>query len=166
MLGACVRWARSVCRGRGAARACGAAAGGYRGEGRRERRITRGAGRAACGAGPGSLQSWAADVIEILRQAHGLVEEARARDGPADAELLAKLRQRYHEAVAFGIIHNRKRHQAVSGYRHTQQTLARSCRIRSYLGSAASHGLTALDAITAALAGKPWLPLPAIATAA
>jgi len=102
-----------------------------------------------------------------------LVEEARARDGPADAELLAKLRQRYDEAVAFGIIHNRhrdwddgnhpgyvlgcwlrdyagqvwlctrepavewtnniseqgakaaKRHQAVSGYWHTQATLAR-----------------------------------------
>jgi len=53
-----------------------------------------------------------------------------------------------------------KRHQAVSGYWHTQQTLARWCRIRSYLDSAAAHGLTALDAITAALAGKPWLPLP------
>jgi len=129
--------------------------------------------RAVTKLGPGSLQSWGADVIEILREAHGLVEEARARDGPADAELLAKLRQRYDEAVAFGIIHNRhrdwddgnhpgyvlgcwlrdyagqvwlftrepavewtnniseqgakaaKRHQAVSGYWHTQATLAR-----------------------------------------
>jgi transposase IS66 family protein len=170
--------------------------------------------RAVTKLGPGSLQSWAADVIEILREAHGLVEEARARDGPADAELLAKLRQRYDEAVAFGIIHNRlrdwddgnhpgyvlgcwlrdyagqvwlftrepavdwtnnvseqgakaaKRHQAVSGYWHTQATLARWCRIRSYLDSAAACGITALDAITAALAGKPWLPLPAIETAA
>src|SRR5262249_61022621 len=59
-----------------------------------------------------------------------------------------------------------KRHQAVSGYWHTQATLARWCRIRSYLDSAASQGRTALDAITAALAGKPWLPLPAVATAA
>ena len=162
--------------------------------------------RAVTKLGPGSLQSWAADVIEILREAHGLVEQARARDGPADAELLAKLRERYDEAVAFGITHHRhrdwdggnhpgyvlgcwlrdyagqvwlftrqpavewtnnvseqgakaaKRHQAVSGYWHTQATLARWCRIRSYLDSAASHGLTALDAITAALAGKPWLP--------
>jgi hypothetical protein len=32
--------------------------------------------------------------------------------------------------------------------------------IRSYLGSAASHGLTALDATTRALAGEPWLPAP------
>ena len=54
-----------------------------------------------------------------------------------------------------------KRHQAVSGYWHTQQTLARWCRIRSYLDSAASHGLTALDATTRALAGEPWLPIPA-----
>lgn len=53
-----------------------------------------------------------------------------------------------------------KRHQAVSGYWHTQRTLARWCRIRSYLDSAANHGLTALDATTSALAGNPWLPAP------
>ena len=166
--------------------------------------------RAVTKLGPGSLQSWAADVIEILREAHHLTEEARARGDPAaDAELLATLCQRYDEAVAFGITHNRhrdwhdgnhpgyalgcwlrdyadqvwlftrepavdwtnnisergaraaKRHQAVSGYRHTQATLARWCRIRSYLDSATAHALTALDAITAALVGKPWLPLPA-----
>jgi len=51
-----------------------------------------------------------------------------------------------------------KRHQAVSGYWHTQATLARWCRIRSYLDSAANHGPTAIDAITSALAGQPWLP--------
>jgi hypothetical protein len=51
-----------------------------------------------------------------------------------------------------------KRHQAVSGYWHTQQTLGRWCRIRSYLDSAANHGHTALDAISNALAGRPWLP--------
>ena len=57
-----------------------------------------------------------------------------------------------------------KRHQAVSGYWHTLDTLARWCRIRSYLDSAAAHGITALDAIRSALSGKPWLPpLPAAA---
>jgi hypothetical protein len=165
--------------------------------------------RAVARLGPGSLQSWAAAVIDILREAHQAVEEALARGDPAlDAELLAKLRRRYDEAAAFGITHNRhrdwhdgnhpgytlgcwlrdyqeqvflfttqfavdwtnncseqavraaKRHQAVSGYWHTNRTLARWCRIRSYLDSAASHGLTALDAITRALAGDPWLPLP------
>jgi Transposase IS66 family len=56
-----------------------------------------------------------------------------------------------------------KRHQAVSGYWHSLATLARWCRLRSYLDSAAAHGITALDAIRDALAGKPWLPpLPAI----
>ena len=40
-------------------------------------------------------------------------------------------------------------------------TLARWCRIRSYLDSAAAHGITALDAITTALTGNPWLPAPA-----
>ena len=162
--------------------------------------------------GPGGLQSWAGDVIAVLREAPGR-RRARARGSTAlDADLLDKLRERYDEAVAFGIIHNRlrdwhegnhpgyalgcwlrdykeqvflftrdfavdwttnvaergakaaKRHQAVSGYWHTLATLARWCRIRSYLDSAAAHGITALDAIRAGLAGKPWLPpLPAAA---
>jgi transposase len=56
-----------------------------------------------------------------------------------------------------------KRHQAVSGYWHSLTTLARWCRIRSYLDSAAAHGVTALDAVRNAIEGKPWLPpLPAI----
>jgi transposase len=171
--------------------------------------------RAVTRLGPGSLQSWAADIIEILREAHQAAGEALARGDPAlDAELAAKLRQRYDEAVAFGITHNRhrdwhegnhpgytlgcwlqahadqvwlftrelavdwtnncseqavkaaKRHQAVSGYWHTPRTLARWCRIRSYLDSAANHNLTALDAITRALAGDPWLPIPVTSAAA
>jgi hypothetical protein len=57
-----------------------------------------------------------------------------------------------------------KRHQAVSGYWHSLATLARWCRLRSYLDTSAAHGITALDAIRAAIAGKPWPPpLPAIA---
>jgi hypothetical protein len=169
--------------------------------------------RAVTKLGPGRLQSWATDVIDLLREAHRLVEQAQARDGPVDVEALATLRERYDKAVAFGITHNRlrdwnegnhpgyvlgcwlrdyacqvwlftrepavawtnniseqgvkaaKRHQAVSGYWHTQETLARWCRIRSYLDSAAAHGRTALDAITTALSGTPWLP-PATAPVA
>ncbi len=173
--------------------------------------------RAVAKLGPGSLQSWAADVITVLREAHQAVEGARSRGQPGrqpalDAALLKGLRERYDEAVSFGIIHNRlrdwdgdgnhpgyalgcwlrehadqvwlfttalqvewtsnsaeravkgpKRHQAVSGYWHTQATLGRWCRIRSYLDSAANHGVTALDAITSALAGKPWLPATQLA---
>ena len=66
--------------------------------------------RAVSRLGPGSLQSWAADIIDVLREAHQAVQEALARGDPAlDAELLAKLRERYDEAVAFGITHNRHR---------------------------------------------------------
>ena len=165
--------------------------------------------RAVAKLGPGSLQSWASDVITILREAHQAAGEAKARGRPGlDAELLAKLRERYDDAVKSGITHNRlrdwdgggnhpgyvlgcwlrdyadqvwlfttefevewtsnsaeravkgpKRHQAVSGYWHTQATLGRWCRIRSYLDSAAGHGVTTMDAIRAALAGKPWLPV-------
>ena len=151
--------------------------------------------------GPGGAQSWAGDVITILRQAHAAVEDARSRGQPAvDADLLSGLRDRYDQAVGLGITLNRlrdwdgdgnhpgyalgcwlrdhadqvwlftteldvewtsnsaeravkgpKRHQAVSGYWHTQATLARWCRIRSYLESAANHGLDAIDAISTAL---------------
>ena len=55
------------------------------------------------------------------------------------------------------------RHQAVSGYWQTPQTLARWCLINSYLTSARNHGLTVLDAITRALTGNPWLPQHALA---
>ena len=51
-----------------------------------------------------------------------------------------------------------KRHQAVSGYYHSLVTLARWRRITSYRDSGANRGMTALDAIRVALAGKPWLP--------
>jgi hypothetical protein len=45
-----------------------------------------------------------------------------------------------------------------NGYWHSFATLTRWCRIRSYLDSAAAHGITALDAIRAAIEGNPWLP--------
>ncbi len=53
-----------------------------------------------------------------------------------------------------------KRHQAVSGYWHSLETLTAYCRVRSYLVSSRGHGITPIDAIHAALAGKPWLPVP------
>jgi transposase len=169
--------------------------------------------RAVLKLGPGGLQSWAGDIITILREAHQAVGTARARGSTAlDPQILDDLRERYDQAVSTGIIHNRlrdwdsgnhpgyalgtwlrdykeqvflftrdfavdwtnnvsergakaaKRHQAVSGYWHSLATLARWCRIRSYLDSAAAHDVTALDAIRAAIEGKPWLPpLPAAA---
>jgi transposase len=168
--------------------------------------------RAVTKLGPGGLQSWAADVITVLRDACAAVGEARACGYTAlDQQVLDDLLQRYDTAAAFGRTHNRlrdwdtgnhpgyalgcwleqyreqvflftrsfavswtnnvsergakaaKRHQAVSGYWHSLATLTRWCRLRSYLDSAAAHGVTALEAIASAIAGNPWLPpLPAI----
>jgi transposase len=168
--------------------------------------------RAVTKPGPGGVQSWAGDIIAVLRGAHAEVEDSRARgDTALDHKALDDLRERYDTAVRSGIIRNRlrdwdtgnhpgcalgcwlrdykeqvflftrefavswtnnvsergakaaKRHQAVSGYWHSLRTLARWCRLRSYLDTAAAHGTTALDAIRAAIEGKPWLPpLPAI----
>ena len=168
--------------------------------------------RAVTRLGPGGLQSWAGDIITILRQAHQAVDAARARgDTALDQQVLNDLLERYDTAVATGIIHNRlrdwdtgnhpgyalgtwlrgyreqvflftrnfavawtnnvsergakaaKRHQAVSGYWHSLATLARWCRLRSYLDSAAAHGVAALEAIRDTITGKPWLPpLPAL----
>lgn len=56
-----------------------------------------------------------------------------------------------------------KRHQNSSGYWQTTLTLAAYCRVRSYLVSARNHGVRAIEAIHAALAGRPWLPAPATA---
>jgi hypothetical protein len=53
-----------------------------------------------------------------------------------------------------------KRHQAVSGYWHSLATLARYCRVRSYLVTSRNHGIRPIDAIHAALTGHPWLPTP------
>ena len=65
--------------------------------------------RAVSKLGPGSLQSWATDVIITLRQAHLACQDARSRGQPPDQEQLGKLRERYDEAVSSGITHNRHR---------------------------------------------------------
>jgi hypothetical protein len=66
--------------------------------------------RAVAGLGPGSLQSWAEDIIAVLAEAHRAVEDARARgDTALDPKALDDLRERYDKAAAHGIIHNRLR---------------------------------------------------------
>jgi hypothetical protein len=66
--------------------------------------------RAVTKLGPGGLQSWAGDIIAILREAHQAVEAARARgDTALNQQVLNDLLKRYDDAVATGIIHNRLR---------------------------------------------------------
>lgn len=52
-------------------------------------------------------------------------------------------------------LRNPKRHQAVSGYRHSTDTLRADLRIRSYLATTRGHGIRAIQR---ALTGNPWLP--------
>src|SRR6266576_1438675 len=141
--------------------------------------------RAVTKLGPGGLQSWAGEIIAILREAHqavpfGIIHHRLRdwQDGNHPGYALGCWLRGYKEQVFlftrdFAVdwttnVAERgakaaKRHQAVSGYWHSLATLARWCRIRSYLDSATAHGITALDAIRDALAGKPWLPpLPAV----
>ena len=65
--------------------------------------------RALSKLGPGGLQSWSADVIIILRQAHLACQDARSRGQPPHPQVIKDLRKRYDEAVSFGITHNRHR---------------------------------------------------------
>jgi transposase len=156
-------------------------------------------------------QKWAGQVQQALRDAAGLVEQARATNTPIDATARADARYRYDQGVLVGTSINLSRpwakgnhpglvlarrlktkadqvwlfttrpkipwtnnaseqalkspklHQKVSGYWQSTLTLARYCRVRSYLVTAVNHGLHAIDAIHTALSGKPWLPIPTIA---
>ena len=59
--------------------------------------------RAVTKLGPGGLQSWAGDIITILRQAHQATAEAHARgDTALDPQMLASLRERSDTAAEFG----------------------------------------------------------------
>jgi len=46
----------------------------------------------------------------------------------------------------------------VSGCMRSMTGAQQFCAIRSYLSTAAKHGITALDALTQAATGTPWLP--------
>lgn len=46
----------------------------------------------------------------------------------------------------------------VSGCMRSMAGAEEFCAIRSYLHTATRHGLGALDAITRALQGQPWIP--------
>jgi len=100
--------------------------------------------RAVAKLGPGGLQSWAGDIIAILREAHQAVEAARARgDTALDAEILDKLRQRYDEAAAFGITHNRLRdwHKGNHPGRvlRAERPLATVDTLAAYIGASTQH---------------------------
>jgi transposase len=66
--------------------------------------------RAVMKLGPGGVQNWAGDIIQVLGQAHRAVEDARARGSTGlDPQVIDELRERYDQAVKSGNIHNRLR---------------------------------------------------------
>jgi transposase len=46
----------------------------------------------------------------------------------------------------------------ISGCRRSMTGAEEFCAIRSYLATAARHGITGLDALTSACQGRPWIP--------
>jgi hypothetical protein len=46
----------------------------------------------------------------------------------------------------------------ISGCMRSMAGAEEFCAIRSYLASAARHGISALDALTQAFQGNPWIP--------
>ena len=50
----------------------------------------------------------------------------------------------------------------VSGCVRSMDGAKTFCAIRSYLATAARHGIGALDALTSAAEGNPWIPQPAL----
>jgi transposase len=80
--------------------------------------------------GPGRVQDWAGDVIEVLGEAYRAVEDARSRGSTSlDPQVLGDLRERYDSAVSFGMIHNRLRDWNGGG-NHPGYALA--CWLRDY----------------------------------
>jgi transposase len=46
----------------------------------------------------------------------------------------------------------------ISGCMRSMTGAEEFCAIRSYLATAARHGIPALDALTSAFQGQPWIP--------
>src|SRR5260370_28656544 len=80
---------------------------------------------------PGGRQAGTREPAVLGRRCHRPpppthygVEAARARGHPIDAELLARLRERYDDAVVFGITHNRHRAWRDGNHPHYTPTCA------------------------------------------
>jgi len=51
-----------------------------------------------------------------------------------------------------------KLHQKISGSFRAREGADRLAKVRSYLSTAAKHGVDAMDVLTALFAGAPWMP--------
>jgi transposase len=125
-------------------------------------------------------QKWATTIIDVLRDAATAVDWGittnRHRDwhkGHHPGYTLAqRLKDKADQVWLFTknfkipwtnnasdqALKSPKRHQAVSGYWHSTDTLRDDLRVRSYLATTRGHNIRASDAIRDALTGNPWLP--------
>ena len=107
------------------------------------------------------------DIINLSRPWHkgnhpGLVLARRLKDKAAQVWLFTtNPRVPFTNNASEQALKSPKLHQKVSGYWQTTHTLARFCRVRSYLVTTRNFGLTAIEAIRTALTERPWLPTPA-----
>ncbi len=90
-----------------------------------------------------------------------LVDASLAIDGTldhADQAKLAAARHRYHSAILIGTIRMSKLRTKVSGSMRSMTGAQAFCAIRSYLSTAAKHGITMLDALARAASRTAWIP--------
>jgi hypothetical protein len=122
------------------------------------------------------LAALAESLREELAQARAELAEARERiaglevrlrqnprnsSRPPSSEGLASQRRdrgRCGRKAAASHIRMAKLKQKVSGCLRTMTGARQFCTIRSYLSTAAKHGLSFFDALVALTEGKPWMP--------
>jgi transposase len=99
----------------------------------------------------------AARKTKLQRKRHALA--TRMRDRQADYLRFANdLRVPFDNNEAEQVIRMGKLRIKVSGSMRSMTGAESFCAIRSYLATAARHGISTLDALTRAAAGTPWIP--------
>ena len=99
----------------------------------------------------------AARRTALQKKRHALASRMTAR-GPDYLRFAADLRVPFDNNEAERVIRMSKLRIKVSGCMRSMKGAEIFCAIRSYLATAARHGISWLDALTRAAAGTPWIP--------
>jgi transposase len=94
---------------------------------------------------------------KLQRKRHALAARMRDRQGDY-LRFAGDLRVPFDNNEAEQVIRMGKLRIKVSGSMRSMTGAEIFCAIRSYLATAARHGISALDALTPAAAGTPWIP--------
>jgi len=130
----------------------------------------RGAGRNAIGAGTRNKhEDWyrqaaaagtalsSARGTKLQKKRHALATRMKDREGDY-LRFARDLRVPFSSNRAEQYIRMSKLRIKVSGCMRSMAGAEEFCAIRSYLATAARHGIGALDALTSAFQGRPWIP--------